>query len=412
MRGYVVEKGSRFYAVIYEGVDPVTGRERRRWHPAGQSRREAELLAARLAATASAVVRQPGPALATYLLRQWLPAKEVSLRPSTRDGYRRLIELHVVPRLGTVSLRRLRAEQLDALYAELLATGRRNGRGGLDPKTVLEVHIVLRKALADARRRGLVVHNVAEDAEAPKRHRPNAPLRAWNVEQLQAFLAVARSKRLFPAFWLAATTGMRRSELLGLRWGDTDLEAGRLSISRALVSVGYVLHDSPGKTRTSRRAVDLDPLTVEVLRAWRTRRAHESDAPIGDDDFVFAAPNGEPIHPDNFSKSFNRIVASAGVPRLRLHDLRHTHASLLLKERVPIKVVSERLGHATPGFTMATYQHVLPGMQADAARVFANLIGSTGFNPVEGSVEALTDAEKSTPEMNSDMDFFSGGGRI
>lgn len=390
MRGYVVQKGSRFYAVIYEGVDPLTGRERRRWYPAGESRPGAVDLATRLAAATSAVVREPGPTLATYLLRQWLPAKEVSLRPSTWHGYRRLIELHVVPRLGSVSLRRLRAEQLEALYAELLVSGRRNRSGGLDAKTVLEVHVVLRKALADARRRGLIVHNIAEDAEAPKRRRPNAPLRAWNVEQLQTFLAVARAKRLFPAYWLAATTGMRRSELLGLRWGDIDFGAERLSISRALVSVGYVLHDSPGKTRTSRRAVDLDALTVKVLHEWKARRASESYTPVGDDDYVFAAPGGEPIHPDAFSKSFNRIVASAGVPRLRLHDLRHTHASLLLKERVPIKVVSERLGHATPGFTMATYQHVLPGMQADAARVFAGLIGSTGFYPVEGSVEALS----------------------
>ncbi len=232
------------------------------------------------------------------------------------------------------------------------------------------------------------------------------------MEQLQAFLAVARSKRLFPAYWVAATTGMRRSELLGLRWGDIDLGAGRLSISRALVSVGYVLHDSPGKTRMSRRAVDLDALAIEVLRAWRVRREDESYSPVGDDDYVFASPTGEPLHPDSFSRSFDRIVASANVPRLRLHDLRHTHASLLLKERVPIKVVSERLGHSTPGFTMATYQHVLPGMQADAARIFASLLSSTGFNPVEGSVEPITDAKRSGAETCSALDFLSGGGRI
>ncbi len=174
--------------------------------------------------------------------------------------------------------------------------------------------------------------------------------------------------------------------------------------------MAYVLHDSPGKTRTSRRAVDLDPLTIEILRTWKARRVDESDSLVEDDDCVFASPTGEPIHPDNFSKSFERIVSSAGIPRLRLHDLRHTHASLLLKERVPIKVVSERLGHATPGFTMATYQHVLPGMQADAARVFAGLIGSTGFNPVEGSVERPFGAVKSSPEGCSDLDFLVAGG--
>jgi integrase len=125
-------------------------------------------------------------------------------------------------------------------------------------------------------------------------------------------------------------------------------------------------------------SVDLDPVTVEVLRSWRTCRQAESLRALHDDDHVFATPAGEPIHPDSFSQTVN-LVAAAGVARLRLDDLRHTHASLMLKESVPI--VSERLGHATPGFTMATYPHVLPGMQADAARLFAGLIASTGFNP-------------------------------
>jgi Phage integrase, N-terminal SAM-like domain len=224
VKGYVAQKGDRFYAVIYEGIDPLTGRERRRWHPAGTDPTQAAQLASSLAAQAATIDRQPGVTLATFLLRRWLPAKKVSLRPSTWDSYRRVVELHVVPRLGAVPLRRLRAQHLEGLYADLLANGRRDGRGGLDPKTVLEVHVIIRKALADARRKGLVVHNVAEDAEAPKRRRPTNQLRAWNLQQLQGFLSAARSHRLFPAFWLAVTTGMRRSELLGLRWGDIDLE--------------------------------------------------------------------------------------------------------------------------------------------------------------------------------------------
>ena len=215
MKGYVVQKGSRFYAVIYGGVDPITGRERRRWHPAGTDRNEANELAARLAAQASPTQASAGLTVATFMLRRWLPAKRVSLRPSTWDGYRRLVELHVVPRLGGIPLRRLQPSHLEALYSELLASGRRDGLGGLNDKTVLEVHGIIRKALADARRRGLVSSNVAEHAEAPKRRRPQSPLRAWNAKQLQEFLATARSHRLFPAFWLAANTGMRRSEPSG-----------------------------------------------------------------------------------------------------------------------------------------------------------------------------------------------------
>ena len=194
---------------------------------------------------------------------------------------------------------------------------------------------------------------------------------------MPAYLLAAKANRLFPAFWLAANTGIRRSELLGLHWGDIDLGDARISISRALVSVAYTPHESPGKTRTARRCIDIDDVTVEVLRAWQAVRESESNSPIAPDDRLFASPTGAPIHPDAFSKTFERIVATAGVPRLRLHDLRHTHASLLLKERVPIKVVSERLGHATPAFTMATYQHVLPGMQAEAATTFGELISGT-----------------------------------
>jgi integrase len=392
MKGYVVQKGARFYAVIYAGTDPMTGRELRRWHPAGTDRYEAEELAARLAAQASPTQATAGLTLATFMLRRWLPAKRMNLRPSTWDGYRRLVELHVVPRLGHVPLRRLQATHLEALYSELISGGRRNGQGGLNEKTVLEIHGIIRKALADARRQRLVNTNVAEHAEAPKRRRPQSPLRSWNAQQLGLFLATAQSHRLFAAFWLAANTGMRRSELLGLRWGDVDLESSRVGVNRALVSVAYELHDSPGKTRCSRRSIDLDDRTVAVLRVWRDIRSAEAGRPMGHEDRVVAHRDGAPIHPDTFSQTFNRLVARTEVPRLRLHDLRHTHASLMLKERVPIKVVSERLGHATPGFTMATYQHVLPGMQADAAKIFANLLTSTAFNPVEESVEDAADS--------------------
>ena len=393
MQGYVVAKGHRFYAVIYEGIDPLTGRERRRWQAAGADRVDAELLASRLAAEAAAQRRDPGLSLGRYLLEQWLPAKQVSLRPSTWDGYRRVIELHVVPRIGHILLRRLRVEHIESLYSELLANGRRDGTGGLDPKSVLEVHVIVRKALADATRKGRVVRNVANDAEAPKRRRPKRLVRAWTAEQLTAFLVAARQQRLFAAFWLAAATGMRRSELLALRWEDLDADAGWLSVHRALVSVAYELHESSGKTSSARRCLDLAPITVAILRDWRRRLALALDRELTGGDYLFPAPDGGPTHPDLFSQSFNRLVARLDIPRLRLHDLRHTQATLLVRAGTPIKVVSERLGHAAPAFTMATYQHVMPGMQAEAARTFEALLSSTDFYPVEDPVEVPTTSE-------------------
>ncbi len=379
MRGYVAQRRGRFYAVIYEGIDPITGRERRRWHPAGTDRSEAEQLAARLAFEhrGEDCGRRAGPTLGVYLTRTWLPLKQVTLRPSTWDSYRRNVELHVLPELGRVPIRRVRAEHLERLYAKLLENGRTNGRGGLDAKTVLEIHMVLRRALADAVRRGIISRNPAEIAHAPKRRPLASPeQRVWNAQELRAFLDLAAGHRHFATYWLAAYTGLRRGELLGLRWSDIDIRERRLSVNRALISVGYELHESRGKTRTARRSVDLDERTIAILTSISTTGGH--------DDRVFCHDDGTPIHPHVVSDAFKKLVARSPLPRIRFHDLRHTHATLLLKAGVPIKVVSERLGHATPGFTMATYQHLLPGMQQEAARTFAAILdpstGSTRWN--------------------------------
>ena len=371
MRGYVVQRGGRYYAVIYEGRDPLSGKEQRRWHPAGTNPAAAKDLARELAeAQTKDRPSRSSLTVAIYLTQRWLPSKRVTLRLSTFDAYQRMIALHVLPYLGRVPLRHLRPDHLERLYAEL-------GANGLGNKTLVEIHMVLRRSLEDARLRGLITHNPAAVAHAPKR-RPleSATSRSWTADQLKAFLDFASSSRHFAALWLVANTGMRRGELLGLRWSDVDLDGGRLSVTRSLISVGYVLHESRGKSRTARRTIDLDGKTIETLRSWHELRRNESVArELAHDDYVFAHADGSPIHPQVLSDVFEKLVQRSGLPRIRFHDLRHTHATLLLKARVPIKVVSERLGHSTPGFTMATYQHVLPGMQADAAATFAGLLG-------------------------------------
>lgn len=184
-----------------------------------------------------------------------------------------------------------------------------------------------------------------------------------------------RGHRLFPALWLAAFTGMRRSELLGLRWTDFDEKAATLSVNRGLVAIGYGLHESRGKTDSARRRIDLDPTTVDVLVAWRDwQRTEQAAAGITSAGWMFTDGRGQPGHPHTISQVFERIARRAGVRVIRLHDLRHTHGTLLIAAGVPVKVVCERLGHAKPAFTIDTYQHVLPGMQADAARVIEALV--------------------------------------
>jgi integrase len=375
MKGYVAKKGSRWYAVIYEGTDPVTGRERRSWHPAGTQRVDAERLAARLASDLDGrndEVRSLS--FGAFLTSRWLPGKRLVLADTTYDGYRRNVENHILPALGRVPLRRLRPHHLEVFYEGLLHP--RDDRPALAPKTVYEMHLVIRGALEEAVRRGLLRRNVALVAHAPRlRSIPKVEQKAWTTEELQAFLRAAAGHRLFPAFWLAAFTGMRRNELLGLKWADFDEYKATISINRGLVAVPYEVRVSRGKTPRARRRVDLDPTTVRVLTGWRTWQQTELQvAAIASGGWMFTDGRGEPINPHAISQTFERIERRACVPILRLHDLRHTHGTLLIAAGVPVKVVSERLGHAAPGFTIDTYQHVLPGMQAEAARIFEQLV--------------------------------------
>ena len=379
MRGYTAKKGNRYYAVIYEGVDPATGKERRRWYPAGTRKADAERLVTDLMKRKNDGEYRPPDrtTVGSYLSDKWLPAKRAQLRPSTFDSYRRNIDRHVIPAIGRIPLQRLTPEDLDGLYTQL-AEGRAEGQRALAPKTIHSIHEMLHKALADAERKGSIIRNVAALADPPKLSSAKKhAMRVWDADQLREFLSGIQQHRLYPAYYLAANTGMRRGEVLGLRWRDVDLDASRLSVYQAVISVAYALQIADVKTGSSRRTIDLDPRTIAVLRSWRKRQLEERLA-LGelheDLGLVFARPEGAPIHPDLFSKTFDRMSARSGLPVIRLHDLRHSHASLLLKSRVPVKVVSERLGHATPAFTMTVYQHVLPGMQAEAATTFADLV--------------------------------------
>jgi integrase len=282
-----------------------------------------------------------------------------------------MITHYVLPRLGSVPLRRLRVDHLEALYRELLSTSGRLGKG-LAPKTVHNVHIMIRSSLRMAVRRRLASVNVADAAAAPRFRSATPPMRSWTVDQLTTFLDAARRERLYPALRLSAMTGMRRGEVLGLKWSAIDLERRRLTINSAIQLLDSHIIEVPPKTRTSRRSVDLDRETCAVLEDLAdAQEAAGRFAPRG---WLFMSVRGGPVNPDLYSQTFDRLVARLDVPKIRLHDLRHTHATLLIQDGEALKVVSERLGHANPAFTMTTYQHVLPGMGADAANRFARLV--------------------------------------
>jgi integrase len=296
---------------------------------------------------------------------------ETRLRPSTLRDYRMSLG-HVNSRLGAVRLQDLTPLQCEEAYQALLVSGR-HGRP-LSAKTVGNVHTALRRCLGDAERLGLVMRNAAAAAHPPRA--VNKEMATSSADELRRFLEYVADDRLVAAYRLIASTGMRRGEALGLQWSDVDLQRSAVSINRSLTAVDGVPTWSAPKTARSRRRISLDPATVEVLRQHRTRQLQErlvAGDVWEDADLVFCREDGTLIHPDRFTKAFERARNSAGLPPIRLHDLRHTYATLALQAGVHPKIVSDRLGHAGIAITLDLYSHVLPSLDAEAASTVANL---------------------------------------
>ena len=400
MRGSIRKRGHT-YTWYLDVVDPLTGKRRQASKGGFRTKREAQqaLNEALANLRAGSFVEPSTRTLGSFLENEWLPAvRPPCLRPSTWSSYQMNAEAHIIPALGGTALQRLSPAQLTAFYRALLDGGRRDGRGGLAPKTVRNIHGMLHAALRDAVRWGHVARNVADAVQPPPGGAPE--MQVWTPAQLRTFLDDVRGDRLYAAWLLYATTGMRRGELAGLRWVDVDLDAGRVSPRRPRVVVDYQVIVSEPKTAKGRRSLVLDPVTLAALRRHRAHQAEERVAagPLWQDSgLVFTWPDRSPIHPQRFSAWFEQHAHAAGLPKIRLHDVRHSYASAALAAGIPAKVVSERLGHATIAITMDTYGHVLPGLDAEAAGTVARLIlGDADQEPARPVDKALT-TDRPTP---------------
>jgi site-specific recombinase XerD/predicted RNA-binding Zn-ribbon protein involved in translation (DUF1610 family) len=313
-----------------------------------------------------------------YLTKEWLPAVKATIRPSTYNSYVQHVECHIVPHIGAVKLQKLSGSQVNALYAKLAESGGLDGKKGLSPQTIHHVHACLHKACKDAVRWGQLSRNPLDAADPPRAKGDSTrEMKTWTKEQLKAFLEAVREDRLSPLWHTIAMTGMRRGEALGLRWIDVDLEAGRLSIRRALIPINRDVVVSEPKTAKGRRVVALDSGTVEVLKGQAARQLEERsnwDEGWVESGLVFTAENGAALDPESISRYWRQAVKKTMLPTIRLHDLRHTHATLALQAGVHPKVVSERLGHATVSITLDTYSHAIPAMQEEAAALIAGLV--------------------------------------
>jgi integrase len=319
-------------------------------------------------------------------LEEWIQGQRLS--PATVASYRKNIRLHIDPHLGSRQVARLTGPMVDIWMRRLESAGRADGTGGLSARTVRYIFTILRSALSDAVKHGRLSVNPTDRSTPPSPSEARPPeMQAWTAAELGRFLrwAAAYDGDAAIGWRLLAATGMRRGEALARRWRDIDLDAGRLAVRRSLGVVktkgaGQQLVEGPTKTGQS-RVVDLDAGTVAALRAYRTARNAVAGDLVRDGALVLSNLDGSPRHPERFSRRFVTQLARARqalggeqLPAIRLHDLRHTHASLLLADGVPVKVVSERLGHANATITLTVYQHVHPGMGREAADRFAALL--------------------------------------
>jgi len=293
----------------------------------------------------------------------------------TSDSYLSEIQRHIKPALGMVRLDRLSPHHLQDYYARALQSGRLDGSGGLSARTIVYHHRILSRCLKDAVRAGHLGRNVA-DAVDPPRYRPKT-MKTMALEDVPRFLEASLETPFYRLFYAALYTGMREGELLGLPWRGINLEKGYISVFQELYKRQGVVIIKDVKTRSSRRQIALSPSLVRLLRSQRLEA--ESNAvllgkKLTPDDLVFSYPDGRPLDPSTVTHTFAKVLKEAGLPHLRFHDARHSHATYLLEAGVNIKVVSERLGHASVAFTLDTYGHVTPGMQESAAEDLDRLI--------------------------------------
>jgi integrase len=377
MRGSVVKRGDGYTVVVELDRDPITCKRRQKWHSGFRTKRDAERALSEIVASvhAGAYVETTKQTLSDFT-REWLAAIKPTIRPSTHYSYSRNLQLHVLPQLGSVQLRRIDAGMLNTLYASLLADGRKDyAGGGLSPRSVRYCHTIVHRALKDAVKWGRLARNPAEAADPPKAAgRPESI--TWTADQLRSFLEATRGSRYSAAYLLLATTGLRRGEALGLRWSDLDFDAGRAAIRQTVIAIRHTVMLGTPKTAKGRRTVTLDKGTLAALREHRRRQAAERllmGSGWTDNDLVFCHPDGTMLHPERFSRGFLETVARIGLPRIRLHDLRHGWATMALQAGIHPKVVQERLGHANIAITLDTYSHVVAGLHEDAAEDVAAL---------------------------------------
>ena len=315
-----------------------------------------------------------------YTVGQWMDVwfenyAKIKVRPSSHQTYRGYIENHIKPNIGSIPLNKLTSLELQKLYKKLLGNGRveriesKKQPKGLSAKTVRNINQIICSALNLAIEQRLILTNPADACALPKlEHRE---MKTLPVEQLTSFLREAKESGVFEMYYIELATGLRRGELLGLKWSNIDLEHGSLRVQRQIARIDGEIVEAPLKTKNAYRTLPLSADAIDVLKTQEKK--------CGNSQYVFPSPTGGPISPDSVLHMLHRVLKRAGLPKVRFHDLRHTFATLALQNGVDIKTVSGMLGHFSAGFTLDTYAHVTTATQKEAANTMEKVLANANI---------------------------------
>jgi integrase len=373
MKGHVTEQGKGNWYAVVDVKDPVTGKRKRKWHslPDCKGKREAQARCVEIISDMrDGSYVEPSKLTLSQFFERWLKHIKPNVSPRTHERYEQIATKNIVPFLGAKILSRLQPIDISEAYGKALESGRRDGKGGLSPRTVHHMHRVLYSALGQAERWKLIARNPAALLE--KRDRPKIerkPVKTIDTPTTATVFDAARERRLFIPLVLATLCGLRRGEIVALRWRSVDLENGQL----AVVASTEQLDNSKIKPREKEaksgraRTVALPVVAIEELRRWRAQQAEELlrlGIRVDDNRHVVTQVDGEPLQPRSLTHVVSDFLKEWGVT---LHKLRHSHASHMLAANVHPKVVQERLGHSSIAITMDIYSHLMPNMQGEAA---------------------------------------------
>jgi integrase len=382
MTGHIRRRGARSWELKFDlGTDPVSGKRKTRYHSFKGTKREAEAELIRLKAGAQCgnYIEPSKTTVAQFFAHWQTDWAQPHLSAKTVERYGELIKTHIIPRIGAMPLQKLKPGMFAAMYSQMLRSGRLvpGKRLGLSPRTVAYVHRILHRALGHAVQWGLIPTNSTEGVDVPRAQREEIGI--LTEPQVATVLQALKDSTLYPIATLGLSTGLRRGELLALRWQDLDLEGARLRVEQSLEETKAGLRFKTPKTRHGRRSLSLPASVVSELRNLRRQQAEErlalglgKDPPHG---LVFRHLEGRPLHPHSVTNHWRRVVQKLALPPITLHAWRHTHASQLIASGMDVLTISRRLGHGSSSITLDVYGHLFHASDDRAASVFENAFG-------------------------------------